>query len=96
MQFNSYSYLLLLFVAVLLFWNLPVRFRHGYMLILSFMFYATWNVYFLILPVILCAIVFWSSSKISEGRIRRTTRAVGGNRSYRRDFGRVQVRTFCR
>jgi alginate O-acetyltransferase complex protein AlgI len=66
MQFNSYSYLLLLLVVVLLFWNLPVRLRRGYVLILSLLFYATWNVYFLILPVILCAIVFWASSKVQE------------------------------
>jgi alginate O-acetyltransferase complex protein AlgI len=66
MQFNSYSYLLLLIVAVPLFWNLPVRLRRGYVLILSILFYATWNVYFLILPVILCAIVFWASSNIRE------------------------------
>src|SRR4029453_4723440 len=67
MQFNSYSYLLLLLVSVLLFWNLPVRFRHAYVLILSILFYASWNVYFLIIPVIMCVIVFWSRSKIREG-----------------------------
>ena len=67
MQFNSYSYLLLLLVTVLLFWNLPVRFRHVYVLILSILFYASWNVYFLIIPVTMCVIVFWSSSKIREG-----------------------------
>jgi alginate O-acetyltransferase complex protein AlgI len=67
MQFNSYSYLLVLLVSVLLFWNLPVRFRHAYVLILSILFYASWNVYFLIVPVIMCVIVFWSSSKIRDG-----------------------------
>ena len=64
MQFNSYSYLLLLAIAVLLFWNLSVRFRHGYVLALSVLFYASWNVYFLVIPMIMCVIVFWSSSKI--------------------------------
>src|SRR5262249_46566173 len=67
MQFNSYSYLLLLGLAVLLFWNVPVRFRHGYVLLLSILFYASWNVYFLIIPMLMCLIVFWSSSKIREG-----------------------------
>ena len=67
MQFNSYSYLLLLLVSVLLFWNLPVRFRRGYVLILSVLFYATWNIYFLIIPVAMCAIVFWSSGKVRKG-----------------------------
>jgi alginate O-acetyltransferase complex protein AlgI len=67
MQFNSYSYLSLLLVAVLLFWGLPVRLRRGYVLMVSFGFYAMWSVYFLILPVILCVIVFWSGRKIPEG-----------------------------
>ena len=67
MQFNSYSYLLLLFVSVLLFWNLPVRLRRGYVLILSVLFYATWNIYFLIIPVAMCAIAFWSSGKVRNG-----------------------------
>src|SRR5262245_57828157 len=67
MQFNSYSYLLLLIVSVLLFWNLPARFRHPYVLILSILFYASWNVYFLVIPVIMCLIVFWSGSMIREG-----------------------------
>jgi alginate O-acetyltransferase complex protein AlgI len=67
MQFNSYSYLSLLLVTVLLFWSLPVRFRRGYVLALSFGFYAMWSIYFLIVPVIMCAIVFWSGGKIREG-----------------------------
>src|SRR5262249_39280130 len=67
MQFNSYSYLLLLLFTVLLFWNLPVRFRHAYVLILSMLFYASWNIYFLIIPVIMCVMVFWSSSKFGGG-----------------------------
>jgi alginate O-acetyltransferase complex protein AlgI len=71
MQFNSYSYLLLLLVTVLLFWNLPIRFRHAYVLTLSILFYASWNVYFLIIPVTMCVIVFWSSSNIREGGLAR-------------------------
>src|SRR5437773_5037729 len=67
MQFNSYSYLLLLLLAILLFWSLPVRARRGYVLILSFGFYAMWSVYFLIVPMVLCAIAFWSSARIRQG-----------------------------
>jgi D-alanyl-lipoteichoic acid acyltransferase DltB (MBOAT superfamily) len=67
MQFNSYSYLLLLLITVPIFWNLPVRHRRAYVLALSFGFYATWNVYFLILPVLLCVIAFWFSAKIRKG-----------------------------
>src|SRR6266436_3382261 len=77
MQCNSYSYPLLFLVTVLLFWNLPVRFRHIYVLILSILFYASWNLYFLIIPVTMGVIVFWSSSKIREGGFagRRALRA---------------------
>ncbi len=67
MQFNSYSYLLLLLVSVLLFWNLPVRLRHTYVVILSILFYASWNVYCLTIPMIICVIVFCSSRMIREG-----------------------------
>jgi alginate O-acetyltransferase complex protein AlgI len=67
MQVNSYSYLLLLLIAVLTFWSIPIRFRRGYVLALSFAFYATWNVYFVILPVMLCAIAFWSGNKLRAG-----------------------------
>jgi D-alanyl-lipoteichoic acid acyltransferase DltB (MBOAT superfamily) len=67
MQFNSYSYLLLLGIVVPLFWVMPVRFRRIYVLALSFAFYATWSVAFLILPVFLCVIAFWSGGRIREG-----------------------------
>jgi alginate O-acetyltransferase complex protein AlgI len=67
MQFNSYSYLSLLLVAVMLFWILPVRLRRGYVLALSFGFYAMWSVYFLIVPLIMCAAAFWSGGKIRRG-----------------------------
>jgi D-alanyl-lipoteichoic acid acyltransferase DltB (MBOAT superfamily) len=67
MQFNSYSYLLALLIAVPLFWYLPVRFRRNYILALSFAFYATWNFYFLLLPILMCLIAFWSSRRIRVG-----------------------------
>ena len=43
MQFNSYSYLALLPVAVAIFWTLPARARRAYIIILSVVFCATWN-----------------------------------------------------
>ena len=79
MHFNSYSYLLLLFLTVVLFWNLPVQFRHAYVLILSVLFYASWNVYFLIIPVIMCVIVFFSAVRFGR-EDRWTARPLGGGR----------------
>jgi D-alanyl-lipoteichoic acid acyltransferase DltB (MBOAT superfamily) len=67
MQFNSYAYLILLGLAVPLFWLLPVSARRIYVLLLSFAFYATWNVAFLVLPLMLCAIAYAASSGIRAG-----------------------------
>ena len=55
MQFNTYSYLLFLAIAAIVFWSLPVRLRRAYVLVVSLLFYASWNVYFLVLPLIICA-----------------------------------------
>ena len=54
MQFNSYSYLLLLIPAVALFWALPQNLRRWYVLALSLAYYATWNAAFLLVPLALC------------------------------------------
>src|SRR3974390_3460335 len=61
MQFNSYSYLLLLIVAVAGFWWLPIRFRRSYVLALSILFYATWNIYFVAVPLVICGITYASA-----------------------------------
>jgi alginate O-acetyltransferase complex protein AlgI len=58
MQFNSYSYLFFLLVVVTIFWNLPKKLRRGYVLVISLVFYATWNVWFVLIPVSLCAAVY--------------------------------------
>jgi alginate O-acetyltransferase complex protein AlgI len=67
MQFNSYSYLLALLVAVPIFWHLPVRLRSNYVLALSFAFYATWNVIYLALPILISTITYVSSNGIRQG-----------------------------
>lgn len=64
MQFTSYSYLLCLFFAVLVFWALPVVYRRPFVLTLSVAFYATWNVYLVFLPVAICAVTFLASKAI--------------------------------
>ena len=58
MQFNSYSYLELLFLAVSSFWLLPLQARRWYVLGLSIGFYATWSPLFLLVPLALCIGVF--------------------------------------
>jgi alginate O-acetyltransferase complex protein AlgI len=64
MQFNSFSYLLCLLVAVVVFWALPVRLRRPYVLLLSVAFYATWNMYLVFLPVAICTVSFIAAQVI--------------------------------
>jgi len=56
--FNSYSYLLLLFFVVTLFWALPVRFRRWHLIAVSLAFYATWNLLFILAPLVVAVGVF--------------------------------------
>lgn len=53
MQFNSYSYLLLLIPVTALFWALPVPWRRWYVMAMSMLYYATWNPAFLAVPLAL-------------------------------------------
>lgn len=68
MQFNSYSYLLCLALATIVFWALPIRFRRGYVLVLSLIFYATWNLYLVFIPFVLCTITFLCARVISANK----------------------------
>src|SRR5215470_8936155 len=66
MQFNSYSYLLSLAIAVAIFWVLPIRFRRAYVLLVSLGFYATWNPGLIALPLGLCAVTYLCARKLRE------------------------------
>lgn len=65
MQFNSYSYLLVLGFAVATFWALPPRFRRWFVLALSILFYASWSPLFVLVPAGLCLGVFVAGVKIA-------------------------------
>jgi alginate O-acetyltransferase complex protein AlgI len=67
MQFNSYSYLLLLVPAVLLFWALPAWLRRWYVLALSIAYYATWSAPVLAVPLALCAGVQLAATMMLRG-----------------------------
>lgn len=58
MQFNSYSYVLLLIPVVGLFWALPPTLRRWYVLAMSLAYYATWQASFLAVPLALCLGVY--------------------------------------
>jgi alginate O-acetyltransferase complex protein AlgI len=55
MQFNSYSYLLLLLPIVVVFWIFPSSWRRWYVLSVSLLFYATWNPLFVFVPIGICS-----------------------------------------
>lgn len=65
MQFNSYSYLLLLVPAVLVFWALPNKWRQPYVITLSVLYYATWNALFILVPLGLCVGVHLMARKLN-------------------------------
>jgi alginate O-acetyltransferase complex protein AlgI len=58
MAFNSITYLGFLFVVVLAHWLLPVRLRRGLVLLASMTFYASWNLMFVGLPLVVAGVVF--------------------------------------
>jgi D-alanyl-lipoteichoic acid acyltransferase DltB (MBOAT superfamily) len=61
MQFNSLSYLAFLAFVVCMFWVLPKGYRRGFILGVSLLFYATWNVNFVLIPLGLATAVYWIS-----------------------------------
>ena len=66
MAFNSVSYLLFLCAAVAVFWLLPVRLRHGFVLLASVLFYASWGLLFVWLPLLVAAIVYFCGKRIER------------------------------
>ncbi len=58
MPFNSVSYLLFLAFAVTLYWVLPARFRRAFVMLVSILFYASWGMVFLWVPLLVAALVF--------------------------------------
>jgi alginate O-acetyltransferase complex protein AlgI len=52
-QFNSYSYCLLLIPAAGLFWAFPAHLRRWYVLLLSIAYYAAWKPWFVMVPLLL-------------------------------------------
>lgn len=65
MQFNSYSYLLLLIPFVMGFWMIPTASaRKWYLLGASALFYASWSMQFVALPFLICGISYFFAHRI--------------------------------
>jgi len=66
MLFNSYSYLLLLLPAAILFWALPLSARRWYILSLGLAYYAAWSAPYLPVPLIVALIAFAATRTIAR------------------------------
>lgn len=64
MLFNSLGYILFLFIAALLFWNLPQRFKIYFLALMSVLFYALWRWEFVFLIIFSALIDFVAAKKI--------------------------------
>lgn len=75
MTFNSYSYLVLLAIAVIGFWALPVAARRAYVLALSVLFYASWTWMYAPLPFVIIGAVFLCAREMTSDP-QHATRAL--------------------
>jgi len=67
MPLNSYTYLVFLAIVVIVFWQLPSRWRGYYVLVVSMLYYATWNAYFVAIPLALCTFVYLVNRQMLAG-----------------------------
>jgi alginate O-acetyltransferase complex protein AlgI len=58
MPFNSIAYLIFLALAVLVYWLLPRRFRSIFVLLASMVFYASWSMIFVVVPLLIATLVY--------------------------------------
>ncbi len=65
MTFNSVPYLVLLAIAVVAYWLLPVRFRQMFVLVASLAFYATWGLIFVWVPLLVAIAVYVTGKQIT-------------------------------
>jgi len=67
MTFNSLTYLGFLFAVVATFWALPVIARRALVMLASIVFYASWDVRFVWLPVVVAGVVFMCGKGMQAG-----------------------------
>src|ERR1700688_1327408 len=75
MLFNSETYLFFLGLVVLLNWSLPARWRVGFLVIASYVFYGYWSVPFLFL-VIGMTVANYGFGLLQDGRRSRSLLAA--------------------
>ncbi|HEV2102925.1 MAG TPA: MBOAT family O-acyltransferase [Candidatus Acidoferrum sp.] len=65
MTFNSVPYLFFLAIAVAVFWLLPARFRHAFVLLASLGFYGLWGFLFVWIPLLVAGIVYLAGRQLT-------------------------------
>ncbi len=76
MLFNSLAYLLFLPIAFLVYWTVPGRWRNAVVVAASFVFYGWWDVRFLGLMVLTCAVNYAAALLMDAVARRRTVCAL--------------------
>ncbi len=71
MIFNSFSFLILLVIFLLLYWNLNLKFRLILIFISSLIFYGFWRIDFIPLLLFSVFIDFFASKKIYQTKIKK-------------------------
>jgi alginate O-acetyltransferase complex protein AlgI len=70
MPFNSAPYLFFLSLAVAVYWLLPPRFRRVFVPLASAVFYASWSLIFVALPVLMAVLVYVFAKSIQSNAAR--------------------------
>lgn len=68
MVFNSLTYVILLFLVVILFWNINYNFRYYLIFISSLIFYGFWKVEFILLLLFSTSLDWWIGTQIEKNK----------------------------
>jgi alginate O-acetyltransferase complex protein AlgI len=80
MNFVSLSFVLFLLVTLFLFYTLPARGRKPLLLLMSYLFYASWNIPFIGLILVSTSLDYWMSHVIAKSQklaMRRSALMLG-------------------
>ena len=64
MPFNSLAYLVLLAIVVVLYWAMPVRFRRVFIFVAGVVFYASWGLLFVWVPLVVAGVVYLAGKQM--------------------------------
>ena len=80
MNFVSLSFVLFLMITLFLFYTLPARGRKPLLLLMSYLFYASWHTPFIGLILVSTSLDYWMSHVIAKSQkpaVRRSALILG-------------------